>query len=64
MSDLHASVRNRIPAYRHGLLEIEGAQEVRAHLRDCAECRAAFEPFREHTEDEENRPGHVPIALI
>jgi len=64
MTDVHASVRRRIPAYRHGLLEPEGAQEVRAHLRDCADCRAAFEPFREHTEDEETRPGHVPISLI
>ena len=64
MADLHASVRSRIPAYRHGLLDAEGAQEVRAHLRECADCRAAFEPFLDRTEDEETRPGHVPIALI
>jgi hypothetical protein len=61
---MHASVLKRIPAYRHGLLEAEGAQEVRVHLRECADCRATFEPFRDPTEDEETRPGHVPIALI
>jgi len=64
MADVHAGVLKRIPAYRHGLLEPAGAQEVRAHLRECADCRAAFEPFRELSEDEETRPGHVPIALI
>jgi hypothetical protein len=64
MADLHASVRNRIPAYRHGLLDAGGAQEVRAHLRDCVDCRAEFEPFLDRTEDEEMRAGHVPIALI
>jgi len=64
MADVHAGVLKRIPAYRHGLLEPEGAQEVRAHLRECDGCRAAFEPFRDMTEEEETRPGHVPIALI
>jgi len=64
MADVHASVLKRIPAYRQGLLEAEGTQEVRAHLRECADCRATFEPFRDSTEDEETRPGHVPIALI
>lgn len=64
MADVHAGVLKRIPAYRHGLLEAEGAQEVRAHLRECDDCRAAFEPFVDPTEDEDTRPGHVPIALI
>jgi hypothetical protein len=54
----------RIPAYRLGLLEPSEALDVREHLRTCDDCRDAFEPFRTLTDEEERRPGHLPIALI
>ena len=62
MSDAHALAR--IPAYRLGLLEPDEAVDVREHLRACGACRDAFEPFREPSDEEERRPGHLPIALI
>jgi hypothetical protein len=54
----------RIPAYRLGLLEPSEALAVREHLRTCEECRETFEPFRALSDEEERRPGHLPIALI
>jgi len=46
------------------LLEPDEALEVREHLRACDPCRDAFEPFRELSDEEGRRPGHLPIALI
>ena len=62
MADAH--VLARIPAYRLGLLEPPSALEVREHLRGCAPCMNAFEPFTEISAEEETRFGHVPIALL
>src|SRR5690348_6618578 len=64
MSDVHARMRRLVPAYRLGLLDGTRALELRAHLRDCAECRALFGEFLEPTDDEATRPGHVQIGLI
>ena len=62
MGSAHALAR--ITAYRLGLLEPEETLEVREHLRACDTCREAFEPFRDLSEEEERRPGHLPIALL
>jgi DNA-directed RNA polymerase specialized sigma24 family protein len=61
-SSAHALAR--IPAYRLGLLEASEALDVREHLRSCEECRQAFEPLVALSDEEEKRPGHLPIALI
>jgi hypothetical protein len=63
-ADDHAAVRAGFPAYRLGLLDAERAQALRVHVRDCAACRAAFEPFAETTSEEEDRPGHVALAIL
>ena len=60
----HAAARASFAAYRLGLLDAERAQALREHLRGCDSCRAAFEPFLERTSDEEDRRGHVPLALL
>jgi len=68
MSDsgtIHAAIRARFPAYRTGLLDAASAQELRDHLRACAGCRTAFEPFAElASEEADGRLGHIPLALL
>jgi len=62
---MHETIRARFPAYRIGLLDAASTQEVRAHLRACADCGAAFAPFAElSSEEEDGRLGHVPLALL
>lgn len=36
-------VRDRLPQYREGDLDVRDATAVRAHLAECAECRAEIE---------------------
>ncbi len=60
----HKAVHARFQAYRLGLLNAATTQELREHLRACASCLAAFEPFGELSSEEEERPGHVPLALL
>ena len=53
-----------IPAYRLGWLEPDETLDVREHLRAGADCRNAFEAYREPSDEEERRSGHLPIALL
>jgi hypothetical protein len=57
-------MRALIPAYRLGLLDAEEALVLRAHLRACATCRDAFEPYTELTDDEVEHLGHLSLGLL
>jgi hypothetical protein len=60
----HAGIRRQFDRLRFGLLDEQAVQEIRAHLRDCAECRLAFDEFATPTEEEQERFGHVPDHVL